>query len=505
MLKRHKGDWPLVEAYLKFCVQVRAANNFERVFLRSVRYFGSDIRFWLVGVYFQFDIVRNPTKARALMLQGLALNKTIPQFWAEYLELELRIQLLFFERKRAVKAAERGEELELEMEVESEVSQVEIKMVESGDEEDISDKNSERALLAAKPDEFASLQRESNQSWEKILETVAAKIRELGAVAVKQVSEQIASAVQKLKTQNPKAAGFLDEAQAALGEALGATHTHHDEASHSDSRGLDGLCRLIRSAHSPQQLLKVEERLNEEVAGSALAKNQAAMRILLHAIAESKVARDHKGVLDFAEGFSEDPELSLLFLQIIATHSGRLLPYFDLQTKHLRDSSCFKGLNKEQKKDLRTKTFAALCQATVSEGSLKEDSLSFLIKKANLDRDLLDVAGTAFISRVLSDSTHTEDERRRLFQPFLGLKNYCPTVVIVGFMAEPHLKPDWTLFNRLLEFKVSDINVWFALMTQLWRSAKVREAEELRLRCLRQFPSQADLIGKMWGGLTINR
>jgi len=72
-------------------------------------------------------------------------------------------------------------------------------------------------------------------------------------------------------------------------------------------------------------------------------------------------------------------------------------------------------------------------------------------------------------------------------------------------MADPSLKPDWSHFQRLLEFKVADLNVWFALMTQLWRSAKVREAEELRLRCVRHFPAFAEAIGKMWGSLSFNR
>ena len=59
------------------------------------------MEFWLIMVYYEFEILRNPIKARKVFHQGLILNKENPNFWIQYFQFEVS-QFELFERRRQV-------------------------------------------------------------------------------------------------------------------------------------------------------------------------------------------------------------------------------------------------------------------------------------------------------------------------------------------------------------------------------------------------------------------
>lgn len=99
---------------------MQSSKLFENVFQRNVRFFANNLQFWMIGAAYQLEVVRNPQKARLLFLQGLGLNKQDKGFWLEYLTLELKIQQLYSLRQRAVENETKEDDLEIEMDVDSE-------------------------------------------------------------------------------------------------------------------------------------------------------------------------------------------------------------------------------------------------------------------------------------------------------------------------------------------------------------------------------------------------
>lgn len=100
LLKVRKGDFGIIKEYLKFCIQVGSVKNFYRVFVKNTKYFGQVLEYWLIAVYYEFEVRRNIFKARDLFLKGIATNNDQLAFLVEYLEFESRFFKLIEERQK---------------------------------------------------------------------------------------------------------------------------------------------------------------------------------------------------------------------------------------------------------------------------------------------------------------------------------------------------------------------------------------------------------------------
>lgn len=99
MCARFKYRVDLWIEYLKACIQLASRKNFYRVFSNAIRFNAKATKLWLIGIYYEFDINRNPFKGRNLFLKALKLNPTSSDLWSEYFRYECRFVKLVEERQ----------------------------------------------------------------------------------------------------------------------------------------------------------------------------------------------------------------------------------------------------------------------------------------------------------------------------------------------------------------------------------------------------------------------
>lgn len=99
MCARFKYRVDLWSEYLKACIQMASRKNFYRVFSNAIRFNAKAVKLWLIGIYYEFDINRNPFKGRNLFLRSLKLNPNSSEIWAEYFRFECKFVKLIEERQ----------------------------------------------------------------------------------------------------------------------------------------------------------------------------------------------------------------------------------------------------------------------------------------------------------------------------------------------------------------------------------------------------------------------
>ena len=99
MCARFKYRVDLWLEYFKVCIQMASRKNFYRVFSNSIRFNSKAVKLWLVAIYYEFDIVRNPYKGRNLFLKALKLNSSSTELWSEYFRFECKFVKLIEERQ----------------------------------------------------------------------------------------------------------------------------------------------------------------------------------------------------------------------------------------------------------------------------------------------------------------------------------------------------------------------------------------------------------------------
>lgn len=118
MCARFRYRTDLWSEYLKVCIQMASRKNFYRVFSNAIRYNAKSAKLWLIGIYYEFDIVRNPYKARNLFLRALKLNSSSSELWAEYFRFECKFVKLVEERQDLLAGETKGESTGLELDTE---------------------------------------------------------------------------------------------------------------------------------------------------------------------------------------------------------------------------------------------------------------------------------------------------------------------------------------------------------------------------------------------------
>lgn len=108
--------------YLKVCMQMASRKNFHRVFSNALRYNARSIKLWLVGIYYEFEVNRNPFKSRQQFLRALKLNPNSSELWAEYFRFECKFVKLVESRQELItgESNENNKGLKAELEQEDE-------------------------------------------------------------------------------------------------------------------------------------------------------------------------------------------------------------------------------------------------------------------------------------------------------------------------------------------------------------------------------------------------
>ena len=130
-------------------MQVESKKQFYQVFQKNIRYFASNLEFWLIAVYYEFEVLRNPFKARSLFHQALAHNRQDPHVWAEYLLFELKFQVLMQKRDNIIGKVSRKSKANTEegLEIEDEHS------ADNHSENDKADDNADIMMLEDSDDD----------------------------------------------------------------------------------------------------------------------------------------------------------------------------------------------------------------------------------------------------------------------------------------------------------------------------------------------------------------
>lgn len=83
-------------------MQMGSRKNFYRVFSNAIRFNAGSIKLWLVGIYYEFEVLRNPFKGRQLFLRALKLNSASSEIWSEYFRFECKFVKLIESRQEII-------------------------------------------------------------------------------------------------------------------------------------------------------------------------------------------------------------------------------------------------------------------------------------------------------------------------------------------------------------------------------------------------------------------
>lgn len=106
VLKKFKGDLKLWLQYIEFAEKSYHKISLSRIFGRALAIHPSAISLWVKAAKFQFEELKDPASARALLQQGIRANKTSHNLWLEYFRMELMHTDKMHKRKEVLKLGE---------------------------------------------------------------------------------------------------------------------------------------------------------------------------------------------------------------------------------------------------------------------------------------------------------------------------------------------------------------------------------------------------------------
>lgn len=103
----------LWKQYLAFCFTVKSRKTFYKALSNAVKFNPFSLELWLSGVYYEFEVNKNPWKARKVFHKAIKVNRTNLEFWVEYLRFELMFAQLILERDSHIVKDEEGEGMKI--------------------------------------------------------------------------------------------------------------------------------------------------------------------------------------------------------------------------------------------------------------------------------------------------------------------------------------------------------------------------------------------------------
>ena len=99
----------LWQEYLIFCYKIHSKKQFFKALSLALSHNANNLKFWLLGVYYEFDVQKNPFKARKLFFKALKLNGRNLDFWLEYFSFEIKFLAILAKRAKFLGSAEKNE------------------------------------------------------------------------------------------------------------------------------------------------------------------------------------------------------------------------------------------------------------------------------------------------------------------------------------------------------------------------------------------------------------
>lgn len=100
MTQKYRYNLKMIKEYLTFCYKIHSKKHFFKALSQSLSSNPNSLELWLLGVYFEFEILHNPFKARRIFLKALKINGRNFEFWKEYFIFEIRFMKLLNERRK---------------------------------------------------------------------------------------------------------------------------------------------------------------------------------------------------------------------------------------------------------------------------------------------------------------------------------------------------------------------------------------------------------------------
>ena len=110
MTHKYRYKFELWREYLVFCYKIHSKKLLFKALTQALSHNPANLSFWLIGVYYEFEIMRNPFKARKLFFKALRINGSKFDYWLEYFAFEVKFLEILTKRAQIIKEKCLGKE-----------------------------------------------------------------------------------------------------------------------------------------------------------------------------------------------------------------------------------------------------------------------------------------------------------------------------------------------------------------------------------------------------------
>lgn len=510
LLKVRKGDFGVIREYLKLCIQIGSVKNFYRVFIKNTKFFGQRLDYWLIAVYYEFEVRRNIFKARELFHKALALNNNQLEFLLEYMDFEAQFFKLIEERQQyllqqtAKKVSKPKKELidgDNQDQIESEAEEV----IEFEDEDDseVSQKMEEEDdnpapnmedLSVSKTPIFDGIVRKmllllQNEEKPSVdVKSIVERALEIYGNAMKTRTEVFAELEQFYMTKyntslysEATLSYFFNNTPASLpSEFIGL--------SMEDNLAL--LTQLLKTKAQKVNLKNLAHFIDEAVKSMNL-RNLIANITLFDSIVnlfiEEGLGAVSNGLLAFMQANKSNVDCFRLLMKLEQDNTKALKLLRDSIAK-LAASAKAEKTNTEAIAHKGTLIDAYLSRLELTPGALEDltvQTVDELIKLASLKKELLSLIADYFINWISSGKINKPAVNAHIISKFVGIKNYSPAQIIIYALNNNLLAQKEVLFEEFLRYNPQEIELWKLYMLFLKKLTRVDKLEKTYVDGLR--------------------
>ena len=514
LMKRYKNDYKLIKEYMKFCIQINSSKQLYKVFLKNLKYFAHNIEYWLIVIYFEFNIKKNIFKARELFHKAVGLNKKDFGFLIEFLFFEFYFIEFVHEREAFVNKLLLREKNEgfnddkfvnsdskklqnLNKKIESEKKEENkgdirgemIKEIEGDNDEeedfiemDITDEEIDEDKLNQEFEIINKMKDDNDFEWIiKILEDVICFINNEKSVVKKEkyknkLKEMILFLEKKKISVLKK---YLEELKIIFKNEYNEIILEEEQKKlFNDLKQKENLKEFLRGKENNEMLLiLLELNKNDENSLKIELLNHLFLKINFFDISLDLFKKKYKNLIELLE-LLESSNFSIkkntTFLKLIWNNRNdfpfynlyiKFIDYFDdkneiysILQKILKNNKNNKKFSVGIKKDFFSYFLQNFLLQNINDYNFNYPKFLFLIKIISLDKNLLFLF-TEFLIPLLKNRTIESSLEKKITKKLIGFKNYCPLNIIIYYIDTNEKILNNNLFERYLLFK-NDVELW---------------------------------------------
>ena len=501
LMKRYKNDFILIKQYMKFCIQINSSKQLYKVFLKNLKYFAHNLEYWLIVIYFEFNIKKNIFKARELFHKAVGLNKKDFGFLIEFLFFEFYFIEFVHEREAFVNKlllkekndndneskfvnsdSKKLQNLNKKIESENEIEEEDdMENEEDFIELDITDEEMDEDKLNEEIKEINKMKDDNDFEWIiKILENIITFINSEQSIVKKgKYKNKLKEMIIFLEKKNISVLKkYLEELKIILkNEFSEIILDEHQKNLFCDLNEKKNLKDFLRGKENNEMLLiLLELNKNEEKSLELELINQLYLKINFFDIDLELFKKKFKYLIKILE-LLESSDFSLkknsTFFKLIWNNRNdypfynlyiKFINYFDnkneiyyILQKILKNNKN-KNLSVEIKNDFFSYFLHNFLLENIINKNFNYEKFLFLIKIISLDKNLLFVL-TNFLIPLFKDGIIESPLEKKIMKKLLDFKNYCPLNIIIHFIDSNQKILKKNDFEKYLLFK-NDVEVW---------------------------------------------